>query len=508
MRRLLAATGLLGCLPLASCRSAPENGRTVVMIVESSPNNLDLRLGTDAQSERIGSLVFDPLVRKDEHFEMQPWLATRWEQPDPLTWIFHLRSDVYFHNGQPLAAADVVWTIESLIDGSLITSKGGAFSAVASVEARDPLTVVIHMKRPDASLLFNLSDGLFGVVPRGSGRDLGQHPIGSGPFRFESAEQDKEVVLDRNDRYWAGTPKLERVLFSVVPDAVTAALELKKGSADIASNVLTLDMVHTLEHAPGLAVEAGPGSTVYYLNFNVTQGPLRDRRVRQAIACAMDRTAIVRAVWRDQARLATTLLPPGHWAEARPETLARYPQDLARAARLLDEAGFPVGKDGVRLGLEIKISTDETTRLLAIVLQQQLRAAGIRLTLRSAEFGTFYSDVTRGVFQIYSLKWIGSNEDPDIFRYAYGSDRFPPKGGNRGRYSNPKLDADLTAAANSSEESTRKGYFVDAQKILAEDVPGIPLWFPNNEIVHTQRVTKIVASGSGSYDFLRTAELK
>ncbi len=511
MRNRLAAAALLACLPLASCRTstgAEENGRTVVMIVESSPNNLDLRLGTDAQSERIGSLVFDPLVRKDEHFEMQPWLATRWEQPDPLTWIFHLRSDVRFHNGQPLTAADVVWTIQSLIDGSLITAKGGAFSAVASVEARDPLTVVIHMKRPDASLLFNLSDGLFGVVPRGAGKELGQHPIGSGPFRFESAVQDKEVVLDRFDGYWAGAPKLERVRFSVIPDSITAALELKKGSADIASNILTLDMVHTLASDPTLLIETGRSSIINYMNFNVTQGPLRDRRVRQAIACAMDRAAIVHAVWRDQATLASSMLPPGHWAAAPASTLAQYSTDLPRARALLDEAGFKPGADGVRLRLEMKISTDETTRLLAIILQQQLRAAGIQLTLRAAEFGTFYSDVTSGRFQIYALRWIGSNEDPDIFRYAYGSDRFPPKGGNRGRYSNPKLDADLTAAANSSDQAARKANFIDAQQILAADVPGIPLWFPNNEVVHTKRIAGIVPSGSGSYDFLRIAALR
>ena len=300
----------------------------------------------------------------------------------------------------------------------------------------------------------------------------------------------------------------DQVRFAVIPDSITSALELKKGSADIAPNILTLDMVHTLASDPSLVIDTKPSSIINYLNFNVTEGPLRDRRVRQAIACAMDRQAIVHAVWRDQAVLAATMLPPGHWAAAPASALAQYPTDLPRARALLDEAGYKPGPDGFRLHLEMKISTDETTRLLAIVLQQQLRAAGIQLTLRAAEFGTFYADVTSGRFQIYALRWIGSNEDPDIFRYAYGSDRFPPKGGNRGRYSNPKLDADLTAAANSSDQNARREIFLDAQKILAEDLPGIPLWFPNNEVVHTRRVTGIVPSGSGSYDFLRNAELR
>ncbi len=432
---------ILGCLSLVGCKGQVEDPSTVTMIIESSPNNLDLRQGTDAQSERVGGQIFDALVKKDEHYELQPWLATSWEQPDALTWVFHLRDGVRFHDGRPLEAADVAYTIESLIDGSLITAKGGNFGKVNRVEARDRLTVVVHMKRPDAGLLFNVSDGLFGVVPRGSGKDFGLHPVGSGPFRFVSAVQDKEVIVERNHDYWAGTPaipdgaqRIEKIRFEVVPDTITSALELKKGSADLASNVVTLDMVHTLESAPNLKVESGPSSAVVYVTFNVTDPLLKDKRVRQAMACAIDRQPIVDAIWRGQARLANTLLPTGHWAAATDAELARYPHDVARAQRLLEEAGFPAGKDGVRMRLTMKTSTDETTRLMAAVLQQQLRAAGIALEIRSAEFGTYYADVTKGAFQIYALRWIGSNEDPDIFRYAYGSGSFPPKGGNRGRY--------------------------------------------------------------------------
>ncbi len=132
--------------------------------------------------------------------------------------------------------------------------------------------------------------------------------------------------------------------------------------------------------------------------------------------------------------------------------MAAYPHDVERAKALLEAAGFHAGKDGVRLRITLKTSTDETTRLMAAVLQQQLRAAGIDLQIRSAEFGTFYADVTKGAFQMYALRWIGSNEDPDIFRYAYGSESFPPKGGNRGRYANARVDALLAAAAAVTDE--------------------------------------------------------
>jgi peptide/nickel transport system substrate-binding protein len=500
--RICGALLVVVALGISGCRGRVEDPRTVVMIIESSPNNLDLRQGTDAQSERVGGVIFDALVKKDEHFNLQPWLATSWEQPDALTWVFHLRDGIRFQDGRPLTAEDVAYTIESLIDGSLVTAKSGSFASVARAEARDRLTVVVHMKRPDAGLLFNVSDGLFGVVPKGAGKDFGMHPVGTGPFRFVSAVQDKEVIVERNEKYWAGAPKVGRIRFAVVPDAITSALELKKGSADLASNVLTLDMVHALESAPNLKIETSAGSPVVYANFNVTDSVLRDKRVRQAVACAMDRQAIVNAIWRGQARLANTLLPTGHWAAAMDAEMAQYPHDVARAQRLLEEAGYPAGKDGVRVRITLKTSTDETTRLMAAVLQQQLRAAGIRLDIRSAEFGTFYADVTHGAFQMYALRWIGSNEDPDIFRYAYGSDRMPPKGGNRGRYSNARVDALLTAAAAETDQGRRRAAYIEVQKILAEDLPGIPLWYPNNEVVHTRRVEGVRPGASGTFDYL------
>jgi peptide/nickel transport system substrate-binding protein len=516
-------------LAMSGCHGgAAREAGTVVVVLESSPNNLDPRQGTDAQSERVGGLIFDALVKKDENYNLRPWLATSWEQPDALTWVFHLRDGVRFQDGRPLEADDVVWTIESLIEpklAGLISAKSGAFAAVERAEARDRLTVVVRMKRPDAGLLFNMSDGLFGVVPRGAGGDFGMHPVGSGPFRFVSQAQDKEVVLERFEGCWSDTSQvsesrpgapissvIQRVRFEVVPDTITGALELEKGSADAASNVLTPDMVYALRDAAGLETTSGPGSNVWYLNFNVADPALRDKRVRQAVALAMDRPAIVAALWRGHARLADTLLPAGQWAAATDAELAHYPHDPARAARLLQAVGLSAGRDGVRLRLTLKISQDETTRLLAAVLQQQLRAAGIELNIRSAEFGTFYADVTHGAFQMYILKWIGSNEDPDIYRYMDSSGSFPPKGANRGHYVNARVDALLAKAAAETGpaaevEARRRAEYVEVQQILADELPAIPLWFPDNEVVHTRRLQGVVSRGDGNFDFLREAWL-
>lgn len=499
---------VLMLLPLAACRHSLPDAATLNFLIESSPNNLDLRQGTDAQSERIGELIYDPLVRKDEHFHLQPWLATSWEQPDALTWVFHLRSGVRFHDGKAMSAEDVAWSIRSMTNGTLITAKGGSFADVTAVEVRDPLTLVVKTSKPDASLLFNLSDGLFGVVEKGAGRDEGLRPVGTGPFKFVSQVQDKEVVVERNAAYWAGAPNIPRVRFTVVPDNITAALEMKKGSADVESNVITLDMVHALRAVPGLVVESGPGARVDYANFNVTDPALRDPRVRQAIACAIDKNALIAALWRGQARPAETLLPPGHWAAASDSVLAQYPHDVDQSKRLLEAAGLKPDKDGVRLRFTMKTSTDETTRLEAQAIQAELREAGIELTLRSAEFGTFYSDITKGAFQMYLLRWIGSNEDPDIFHYAYATESIPPKGANRGHYINPKVDALLKAANAETYEVTRRREYVEVQQILAQDMPSIPLWYPDNVVVHSSRLTGVTLNAGGSFDFLRAAELK
>jgi peptide/nickel transport system substrate-binding protein len=499
---------VVALLPLSACKPAAPDVTTLNFLIASSPNNLDLRQGTDAQSERVGELIYDALVRKDEHFNLQPWLATSWERPDALTWVFHLRDGVRFHDGKAMSAEDVAWSIQSMTNGVLVTAKGGAFADVVAVSVPKPLTVVVKTSKPDASLLFNLSDGLFGVVENGAGRNEGLRPVGTGPFQFVSQVQDKEVVVERNAAYWAGAPKIERVRFAVVPDAITEALKMKKGSGDVESNEITRDMVHALQGKPGLVTQTGPGARVDYMNFNVSDPGLRDVRVRQAIACAIDRDALIQWLWLGGARKAETLLPAGHWAAANDSQLAQYPHDVARAVRLLDAAGLKPDNGGVRLRLTMKTSTDETTRLEAQAIQAQLREAGIVLTLRSAEFGTFYSDITKGAFQMYMLRWIGSNEDPDIFRYAYATESFPPKGANRGRYSNVRVDELLAAASAETDESVRRREYVEVQQILALELPSIPLWYPDNVVVHSSRLTGVIWNAGGSFDFLRTAELR
>src|SRR6266850_1845941 len=151
-------------IALSGCRGDAREAGTVTFLIESSPASLDPRIGTDAQAEHIDELLFDSLVHKRADFGLEPWIATSWETPDALTFVFHLRTDVKFHNGQPLTARDVKWTLDSVRDGTVITAKAGTFRTVDRVDAPDPATVIVHLKRPDASLLWNLSDGAIGIV--------------------------------------------------------------------------------------------------------------------------------------------------------------------------------------------------------------------------------------------------------------------------------------------------------------------------------------------------------
>lgn len=496
---LAALTVLLGC------RGAQRDPRTVVFLVESSPANLDPRIGTDAQSQRIDALLFDGLVDHNASFQFTPALATSWDEPDPLTLIFHLRAGVRFHDGRPFGAQDVKWTIDSMRNGTVISPKAAAYASVASIEVRDPLTVVFHLKQPDNFLLRNLSTGAMGMVPADSGRNFWKHPIGTGPFRFESQQVDQDVVIDRNPQSWAIVPRIERVRFAVVPDAITESLELEKGSADVAVNSLPLDSLAILAARPSLRLEETGGTEIQYLAFNLRDPLLGDARVRQAIACAIDRSLIIRTLLSSHAEPASSLLPKNHWAWT--GDVAQYNFDPARAEQLLDAAGHRRGKGGVRFHLTMKTSNDEGTRLLAAVLQQQLARVGIALDLRSYEFATFYSDVTRGAFQLYSLRWIGGNEQPDIFSYAFLTANFSPKGANRGHYSNPALDALLTDASQQADANRRREDYRKAQQILAQDLPSMNLWYLNTVIVHNRRLTNVVPAPSGSYVFLEAAKL-
>lgn len=519
------------CLLSAGCgRKQERETATVEFLMEAMPTNLDPRIGTDAYSQHLDGLIFSSLVRHDENMNIAPDLAERWETPDARTYVFHLRRGVKFHDGRALAAADVKFTFDSILSGAVKTAKRGAYRMVESVEAPDEATVVFHLREPYASFLWDLTRPGIGIVPRGAGADLAQHPVGSGPFRFVSMRTDEEIVLERNKEYFGneigapaakadppasesksrqdtrGTSEIERIRFRIVPDAIVRALELRKGSADAEINSLTPDMVTTLGKEEGISVEEQPGTPVAYIGFNFDDPVLGRREVRQALAYATDRATIIRYLLSGQARAAYSLLPANHWAYD--SDLPRYEYDPARAEQMLDAAGLRRGPDGVRLRLTLKTSTDASARLVAEVIAEEWKRVGVALELRSLEYGTFYSDITRGSFQLFSSRWVGGNNDPDIFEYVFSSKKFPPDGANRGHFRNPKLDALLDAARVESDSENRKAILWEIQKIVAEDEPYLLLWYLDNVCVHRERLTDVMIPPGGDYEFLVRARLK
>jgi peptide/nickel transport system substrate-binding protein len=472
----------------------PHEADTVVVALDEGPQNLDVRIGVDATSERLSQLIYSSLVRKSRNYAVEPDLALSWDIPDPRTYIFHLRDDAYFHDGRKVTSRDVVFTFQSLLSGAVKSPKRGTFRLVESVEGPDEHTVIFRLKEPFAPLMMNLARGAIGIVPEGSPPNIGFNPMGSGEFKFVRYVPDGEVVLERNDRYYGVKPRISRAHFKIVPEAVVRALELRKGSVDIALNVLPPDMVHVLSKNPDLETMNADGTVYQYIAFNMRDPVFADVRVRKAIAHAIDRDAIIKYLWRDGARPATGVIPVGNWCYA--PDVATYPYDPQRARELLSEAG----KSGLSFGY--RTSTDETQRTLATVFQQQLKEVGINVTLQTNEPATFSADIEKGNFQAYSRRWIGGNNDPDIFDLIFHSKRMPPEGANRGFYVNPRVDELIRIGQIETDLEKRKAVYQEIQKIVAEDLPYVSLFYINNVAVFNRRIQGMTLYPSGEYEFL------
>jgi peptide/nickel transport system substrate-binding protein len=500
----------------AGCSHAPIAQRgTITFLIETMPANLDPRMGTDARSAQLSSLLFSGLLERDATMNVRGDLADRWETPDPKTYIFHLHEGVKFSDGRPLTSADVKFTFQSILNGisgpTGVTQspKRGAFHVVQSIDAPDAQTIIFHLSEPNAAFAWSLVRSAVGIVPAGSGSDFAQHPVGSGPFRFVSSLQDEEVVFARNDQYFRGASKIEHVRFRVVPEAVVRALELRKGTADVELNSFTPDMIPVLAQQSDLAVSEEPGTLFSYISFNCEDSTLAHREVRQALTYATDRATLVRTLIRNQAHVAPGPLPPNNWAYE--PNVPQYEFNPAKAELLLDAAGFPRRGDprtGTRFTITMKTSTDSLARLLSEVLQDEWKRIGVQLELRPLEFATFYADITKGNFQLYTLRWVGANNDPDFFEFAFGSHKIPPAGANRGRYRNAQLDALVDRARVEPDREKRRAIYSEVQQILSTDLPYLPLWFQDNISVHRRRLENILLGPGGDYDFLAETTAK
>jgi peptide/nickel transport system substrate-binding protein len=512
---LFILTSFLLCFVISCSHPTKFDPSSLTFLIEANPVNLDPRFATDGQSQRLDGLIFSGLLARDAQMNLHGDLAESWQTPDPLTYVFHLKPNIHFHDGRPLTAADVKSTFNFILNPANKSPKRGGFRMIEKIETPDPLTVIFHLKEPYASFLWNLIPSAAGIVPSNAASDFSRYPIGSGPFRFVSQSQDDEVVLARNPSYLAVAPEINResgsvltnpevktIRFRIVPDAVVRALELRKGSADLEMSSLSADLIPVLVRRPSLALSERPGTNFAYLGINFQYPLLAKRQVREALAFATDREALVKFLLHGQARVADGILPPNHWAYE--PNVTQYPANTARAEKLLDAAGYPRGANGIRFHLTLETSTEEQARLIGAALQEQWRKAGIDLELRPLELATLLSDSIHGNFQLTFLRWVGANNDPDVFEFVFSSKRFPPDGANRGHYRNPRIDALTDQIRVEMDQEKRKALCSEVQKILADDLPYIPMWFTDVVSVHRRELGDLQLSPTGDYDFLTT----
>jgi peptide/nickel transport system substrate-binding protein len=279
---------------------------------------------------------------------------------------------------------------------------------------------------------------------------------------------------------------------------------LQKGNIDLLQNVLPSDLLSRLGADSQFTVVKSPGTNFMYLGLNSRDPILRHVQVRQALAHAIDRQALIQHVLHGLAQPADGILPAGHWAYE--PQVSRYAYDPERAAQLLDAAGFP-DPDGegpqARFQLQYKTSQNEVGRRIAEVVQEALRNVGIAIEIRSYEWGTFFGDIRAGNFQLYALTWVGVT-DPDIFHYVLHSQSIPPAGANRGRYVNPRLDTLLDQGRRATAVEQRRASYSEAQAIIAAELPYIPLWHDTNVAVLRTTFTGYSLTSAGDYRAIRS----
>jgi peptide/nickel transport system substrate-binding protein len=479
-------------IPAACGNAGKTDSGYLTVALEANPTNLDPRFSLDVASSRITQLVFNRLVRKDRNSQIIPDLALRWEKPDSTTYVFFLRKDAVFHDGKPLTSADVAYTFRSILDPATGSPKRAGFQIVRNIETPDPYTVVFRLKKPFAPFLAQAVEPIIPARADASDKPFGRHPVGTGPFRFVRFRTDQEVVLEANPHYHEGSPQIAGVRYKIIPDGLVRLFELQKGTVDLVVNAISPDSLSRLAKQPHLRLIRAPGTNFTYMGFNLEDPVLSNLKVRQAIAHAIDREKIIRYLLGGLARPATGLLPTSHWAYKKKGPVYRYDPALAR--RLLDEAGFPDPdrENGApRFRLKFKTSQNETRIEVAEVIQEQLRQVGIALEIRSYEWGTLFSDIRKGNFQVYTLTWVGIL-DPDMYHYIFHSQSVPPQGANRGRYRNARLDRWLEAGRGLSGLTERREIYGQVQEILAKDLPYVNLWHATNVAVLNRRVRGFV----------------
>lgn len=426
---------------------------------------LDPAMVTAAASFQLMAPAYEQLVRFDAENQPQPYLAESWEATDETTYVFKLRAGVTFHNGAPLTANDVKFSLERIKTAAEPPSPWKSqLDPISEVEATDDLTVTLRLGAPYGPLLATLASDYCAIVPADAA-DLGQTMIGTGPFSLTEYTQDTTSTFTANRTYWdTGFPKLATITYPILPDEAARLAAIRTGEIGLT----TLGDAASVTLAEGedtVQVITQETTDYYLLGLNTQIAPLDNVAVRQALSLAIDRQGILDAVFFGQGTVTGPIVPTlGEWATP-VEDLANYAPDPARATELLAEAGL---EDGFELTILASPLYPEFINI-ALVLQEQLGEIGVTVTLDQVEWGTFIERWSARDFQSF-VSFNGSGNDPDRALYPVIH-----TGGsvNASQFSDTAIDALLEEARASGDLALRQELYRQAEQLIAEAVPAL-----------------------------------
>ncbi len=475
---LVTVVVLFGVLGMASLGTlTQEHGGTLIAGIHSDPIGFDPHTTSAYSSFEVLENVYDTLVELSYNLLPQPALATSWVvSENGLTWTFLIRSGVKFHNGRSLTAEDVKYSLERIMDPETGSGNAWRLAAVESIETFGDQVVAIHLKHPYPALVAKIAYGKpIAIVAKENVEDgtINTHPIGTGPFEFVEHIPGNRIVLKRNPNYWReGKPYLEQLIYRPIPDEIVRVTSLLTGDIDWLDTVPP-QRISELKGNENLVVGEVDGMSYWYIGVNCMREPMSDKRVRQAIAYAIDRAEITAAAKWEAATPSDNPLPEGSYWNAGYHPYLGH-ESLEKAGELLAEAGYA---DGFKADVMVSTQFPETVRA-AQVLQAQLQALGIELEIRVLEWGTWLEEEAAGNFDFYICGWI-SNLSPDDYFYAqhYTDEVFNFTG-----YSNTELDELLDQGRREADPEKRFEIYAQVQRIIIDDAPYIYLYIP--KVVH------------------------
>ena len=483
---LIAITLALG---LWAAPVVAQPAGTLVVGLVAEPVNLDPPQVTDLNSNRVGRRIVETLVTfPEESTQVVPGLAESWTiSKDGLQYTFKLRRGIAFHDGTPLNAEAVKFSIERQINPDHPAYKLGKypfanyfFGNVKAVEVLSDERVAFLLNEPRASFLAVLTAGAASIVSPTAvmkwGPDYPNHPVGTGPFRFASWDRGQRVVLEKNPAYWKYPVKAERVIYRPIVEDQARLTELLTGGLDLIVGV-PADNVGQLEKNPKITLLKQVGAHVWYLGMNNQKKPFDDKRVRQALNYAVNKDAIVNDVLKGTGAASKGPVLPGTWGAD--GALKAYPYDPERAKKLLAEAGYPNGFT-TTLWVPESGSGMQAPVAMSTVMQSNLKAVGVNVSLQTMEWGAYLAKLRTKEQELFALSWMAGTEDPDMVMYPLlHSSQWTPVGPNRALYKNARFDALLQQARLTTDQAKRAQLYKEAQRILIDDAPWV---FVDHEI--------------------------